>query len=88
MCHILEVDSREVTVPYPHELCVKIFDDSISAPPQRLCSRDFRTEEEVLQNEEDVYLRLRHAWGSAVPFYYGAHLVGICRCPRARAPLT
>lgn len=82
VCRLLRVDFQEITVPFPSKLCVKIYDDGIgkvgsvdSGQSGLGWLRDFYTEKEMLQNEENIYMRLRHAWGSTLPFYYGAHLV-------------
>lgn len=82
-CKITEVDGRSLAVSAPSKLCVKLYDDSFGDdvlsqshgynPAMRL--QLFYTENELIQNEEDIYKRLRHAWGSVVPFYYGSHLV-------------
>lgn len=83
-CRILQLDSQEITVLYPSCLCVKIYDDSTGDVGEYDYGYtgwdwfdNFYTENDMLQNEEDVYMRLRHAWGSTLPFYYGAHLVSI-----------
>ncbi|PSR82195.1 hypothetical protein PHLCEN_2v6118 [Hermanssonia centrifuga] len=77
VCTLLQVDGQEVAGNAPDKLCVKIFDDSygevsdIHSRP--LWMQLFHTATELIQREENTYTRLRHAWGSALPWYYGAH---------------
>jgi hypothetical protein len=71
------------------EVCIKIFDDrwfpikySISHPSSFQSSYTaFERGEELTRKEESVYRRLGHVQGSAIPWYYGAHLASICRFP-------
>ncbi|KAJ3558842.1 hypothetical protein NM688_g693 [Phlebia brevispora] len=79
-CRIIQVEGKDITVEAPPRLCVKIYDDSAGqvmpfSPSQSGTAwmREFYTAQDMLQNEENVYYRLRHAWGSIIPFYYGIH---------------
>jgi hypothetical protein len=81
-CHIVTVDGQMLSDDAPTKLCLKIFDDSAASVPSptkpfplTLWSQNFYTAEDMIQNEVNVYNRLKFAWGSVVPQFYGAHSV-------------
>ncbi|KAF7793534.1 hypothetical protein EIP86_004648 [Pleurotus ostreatoroseus] len=61
VCRILQIDSQKVMVPYPHKLCVKLYDDSTGKVDEFQAPGDtgrwrlgnFYTDMDMLQNEDD-----------------------------------
>ena len=71
----------------PENFVLKVFDDYRAKLPEgdyptgritpRYWARQFTTSYEHLYNERRAYLRLKHVWGSTVPWFYGAFMVRI-----------
>ncbi|KAF9517780.1 hypothetical protein BS47DRAFT_1338971 [Hydnum rufescens UP504] len=81
-CRLTAVDGQLPSGDVPKNLCVKLFDDHAASVPSlsdypslRTWSQDFYTAEDMLQNEVNAYMRLEHAWGTVVPYFYGTHRV-------------
>jgi len=81
-CRIVTLDGKLLSDDVPSKFCLKLFDDGAASIPSHtrypsltMWSQNFYTAEDLMQNEIDVYNRLKFAWGSAVPQFYGAHSV-------------
>lgn len=72
-------------IEIPGKLVLKLFDDYRSMLPEdgypspRIVPERwaiaFQTAYECLYNERRAYLRLKHVWGSTIPWFYGAFMV-------------
>ncbi|KAI0081038.1 hypothetical protein K474DRAFT_57056 [Panus rudis PR-1116 ss-1] len=80
-CRVTTIDGKEVGVSSPGQFVAKVFDDSVGKVdtlegvggfPESWI-QGFRTSQEMIQCEEDVYNRLQHAWASVIPWFYGVH---------------
>jgi hypothetical protein len=83
-CRLTTVDGQLPPDNVPKKLCVKLFDDRAARVPSLTeylsltwWSQDFRTAEEIIENEINAYTRLEDAWGTVVPHFYGAHRVSL-----------
>lgn len=87
-CSVGAVDGRSAAAAesdgcdVPPRLCVKLYDDGAARVPDLkdagspfFWMQQFYTAETMLRVEEDAYVRLEHAWGSVVPWFYGTHRV-------------
>jgi hypothetical protein len=80
-CRLTAVDGQLPSGDIPNNLCVKLFDDRAAFVPPlgdyplRMWYQNFYTAEDMLQNEVNAYMRLEHAWGTVVPYFYGTHRV-------------
>lgn len=83
-CRVTSIDERPISpsLSYPEMLCIKIFDDSTGQVPDlkeslslTWWSQDLYTADDFVRAESNAYSRLGHAWGSLIPWFYGAHNV-------------
>lgn len=87
-CEITAIDDQPVPPNIP-PLCLKLFDDRLSPthtpddPDEHDVGPDqpmwmyWRTSEDLVRHEHAIYQQLAFAQGATVPWYYGAHKVGV-----------